>query len=1188
MQKKEKRPSLLAALFTCFGKNYVILGIIQLCFKTAVLFVQPTAVEHFINWFKEDPDSASRSDLYRNAALIIGISLVTTIYNHNYQQYLTEVGIKVRTAIAALIYRKALRLGSNSLSSSTMGKIVTLITKDVFAFEKALTFVNDMWIGLVQIAIVAYMIYCRIGISVLAGIGFLLLIIPFQIYVGRKSSLMRIKSAKNTDERIQLTTETLSAIKIIKMYSWEIFFENKINNSRRIELKKLALVYYLKCVVLIIGSLASNLSFALVILTYIWTGHFTDAGTVFFIESCFRNIKSYIIASIPMGIANASEVYASLNRLRDFLYSEEVGSKMKGVSNPIVHLNHVSARVKDTEVLTDVSISVERGLYLVTGNLGCGKSSLLKTILGEYSLSGGQMEVDGSISYAPEDPWLFPSTIRQNILFGQKYDEQRYNEVLTACALKMDLSKFERGDQTIVGDKGVNLSKGQQTRINLARAVYKNSDIYLLDDCLSHLDGRVNHFIFRKCIMEFLKSKIVIIVTTDINHIKLVYGQNILFMQNGKTLSLEDQKETLDKRVTYYMDDVETNYFEDEKDGYFANEISDDVNEETKLLPVEKSSQDNTYLEDKRSGKVNLAVYLKYYRFAGGFFALLLVLIVFLLCQFAMTASEKTLSNWVNIEPNITNLARLNSTDDTEMNEIIAKRNGFLNFYGLFILAAVVLIFTRTYLTFFFSLRASKNLHEWITHSVCNSFMTFFDGHYIGNIINRFSKDVGTIDETIPLIFYEIMRGTLAVLSIMYLISTVNVYFLIPIGVLLVKLYFIRRFYMPTGRSIKRLDAATRSPVIGHLNATMEGLTTVRAYEKQPLLIEEFDRHQDHYTSTYYMMICTSRAFGFSVDLMCSALLATIVVHLVFSDSVTLVGYVALAISQAQGLIGLLQGTVRMYSDIESNMTSIERVLEYSDIETENRERGLVKEDWPDKGKIEFRNLSLTYSTTKQRVLKDLNFIIQPGEKIGIVGRTGAGKSSIISTLFRLYDTEGSIVIDGMETKNLALVFLRTNIAIIPQDPILFSGTIRSNIDPTDRYSDDIIWKAIEKVNIKRLISNLQDKISENGSNYSSGQRQLICLARALVSQSKIIVLDEATANMDPETCGSLQSTIAQNFAQCTVLTIAHRLNTVVDSDRVMVVDQGQIVEFDDPHILLENKNGVFYNMGKHSGLLGI
>uniref|UniRef100_A0A0U9HY04 Putative ABCC protein n=1 Tax=Chrysomela populi TaxID=154003 RepID=A0A0U9HY04_CHRPP len=1182
-QKKQGRPSLIRALTACFGKRYFVLGLIQLVVKISLILIQPRALANVVAYF--DPKKGrpiSRNDLYQNAALVVGLNLLSTIYNHNYQQFVTEVGIKVRTAIVALIYRKALKLGPDSLSDISTGKIITLMTKDVFAFEKVLTFVNDMLIGLVQTAIVTYLIYTRIGFSVVAGVGFFLVIIPLQVYVGKKASAMRIRSARKTDERLQLTTETLNAIKIIKMYSWEKFFETKIHDVRKQELKYLAPVYYMKCIVMIIGTLALNISFFLLLVSYIWTGHYATAETVYFIQSCFFSLKSYITASIPIGIAQCSEVYASTKRLREFLYTEELQKRPSTTTQPRIYMSHVSAKVADTEVLKDVSLLIEKGLFLIVGSLGSGKSSLLKTIMGDYTLSQGQMSVEGKISYASEEPWLFPSTIRQNILFGQEYDENRYQQVLRVCALNLDLSKFQHGDRTIVGDKGVNLSKGQQARINLARAVYKDSDIYLLDDCLSHLDAKVNLYVYTNCIMGFLKDKIVVLVTNNLNHIKMVYGNNTLFVEDGKTLSLQQQQETLDKRITYYMDDVDYNYFEDEKADIDESYVVDASDEKAALLREENETKD-VYHETKRTGKVALSAYLRYYRFAGGCLVFLLFLTIFTLSQIALSAAEKLLSKWVIIEASLSDLST--KSNATMSSDLVTQRNQYLYIYCTLIAGGVLLVFSRTYFTFFLAVKASKNLHKAMNSSVLNSFMNFFDSHRIGNIINRFSKDLNTTDEILPLVVYEVTRNTLMVIGILVLIASVNITFLIPSAFLLILLYFIRKIYIPVGRSIKRLEASTRSPMIGYLNATLEGLSTVRAYEKQAHLIDEFDRHQDHYTSAYYMMICTTRAFGFCLDLVCTAYIASVVLQFVIGGSGSGAGDVGLAITQAMGLTGLLQWGIRQYSELENNMTAVERVLEYTDIETENREKGRRKENWPNRGDIEYRGLSLTYSTTRQMVLKDISFVIRSKEKVGIVGRTGAGKSSIISSLFRLYETEGRIFVDGLDTKTVALEFLRSNIAIIPQDPILFSGTIRSNIDPTGKYSDEAIWKAIEQLNIKRLFPNLQEKIRENGSNYSSGQRQLICLARALVSESRIIVLDEATANMDPETCALLQRTMKENFAGCTVLTIAHRLNTVTDSDRVMVVDQGRIVEFDSPSVLMEDKNGVFYNMVKTSGL---
>ncbi|CAG9825036.1 unnamed protein product [Phaedon cochleariae] len=1187
VQQNQRDPSLLKALLSCFGKTYVLLGILQFCVRTAVIFVQPEALGKLVSYFQPGQQSISESELYKYAAIVIGLNFLITVYNHNYDQLVNEVGIKVKTAVSALVYRKSLRLGPESFSKTSTGKIVTLITKDVTAFENALTYVNDMWIGVIQTGIIAFIIYRRIGISVLVGLGFYLLIIPLQLYLGKKSSLMRVSSAKKTDERLQFTTEALSAIKTIKMYTWEDFFINKIIHLRKDELDNLAPVYYLKCIVLIVGGLASNMAFFLLLMTYIWTGNLADAQTVYFIQSCFQSLKSYISISIPYGIAQCSEVYAALNRLQEFLSTEETSQQKLNATEPKIHLNHVSVKVSGTQILKDISMEVSQGLFLVTGNVGSGKSSLLKTIIGDYPRDG-HMVVDGTISYASQDPWLFPATIRQNILFGEKYNESRYKEVVRVCALKTDFSRFKNGDETILGDRGVNLSKGQQARINLARAVYRKSDVYLLDDCLSALDNKVNLYVFKKCVLEFLKDKIVVLVTHNVNHIKMVNGKNTLFIEDGTTLSLDQQKSMLDRRITYYIDDVDFNHFEEYNEDPEEEQISEEPDEKTYLLEdIDDNDTNNLYHEEKQAGKVRMAVYFKYYKFAGGILIFFLVLAVFVMCQMASSYSEKLLSQWVNTEPKLSDMIAKNLTNTTEYQETTEQRRNYLNLYCLLIVTASVLIFLRVYLLMYRSaLVAARKLHKTMATSVMNSFMTFFDGHYLGNIINRFSKDLNTTDEVLPLVVYEIFRLTLAFIGIIYLIASVNLSLLLPAAPLLVKMYFVRRLYIPTGRSMKRLDAATRSPMIGYLNASLEGLTTIRAYDKQPVLVEEFDKHQDHYTSAYYMMICTTRAFGYYLDLISVSFTAAIVMKFIFIDTDSAAGDVGLAISQAMMLTGLLQWAIRYYSELENNMTAVERVLEYTDIKTEHKTEGLIRENWPTQGVIQYDRVSLTYERTNQQVLKEVSFLTFPREKIGVVGRTGAGKSSIISTLFRLYDIDGRILIDGEDIKQLSILFLRSLIAIIPQDPILFTGTIRLNIDPTSKYTDEVIWTAIEKSHIKHLVPSLDAKIAENGSNYSAGQKQLICLARALVSQNKIIVLDEATASMDPETSRLLQDTIRDNFEQCTVLTIAHRLNTVSNSDRILVVDHGEIVEFDTPSALLANQDGVFYNLMKQSGSL--
>ncbi|KAG5889074.1 hypothetical protein JTB14_004918 [Gonioctena quinquepunctata] len=1112
-KKRKKPPSLALAIISCFGLSYVLLGLVQFVVRTALIFIQPIVISRLVAYFQPKQETISKIDLYQYAAMLIGLNFLTTVYNHNYEQFVNEIGIKVRTAVAGLVYRKALRLTPGSFSTMTTGKIVTLITKDVFAFENALTFVNDMWIGVIQTGIIGYLIYQRIGISVVASLGFYILTVPLQFYVAKKISQMRIESAKKTDERIQMTTEILSAIKIIKMYTWEAIFGKKITELRKGELRNLVPVYYLKCIVLILASLASNLSFFLLIMIYVWTGHLADAETVSFIQTLFERLKSYITISIPYGIAQGSEVIASLKRLDEFLGAEETKQEAKVTTQPKVYLDHVSVAVKDAKILKD------------------------------------------------------------------EFDEKRYNEVLRVCALQQDLSVFGNGDQTIVGDKGVNLSKGQQARISLARAVYRNSDIYLLDDCFCALDNRVNSHIFRKCVREFLKHKIVILVTNNVNHIKQVYGANTLFIENGSSLSLEEQKESLDKRITYFMDDEDLNYYEESNDD--GDDINyDELGENKKLLGEDPI---DLYHEKKLPGKVSFKVYFRYFKFAGGVLVLVPIFTVFILCQVAQSFSDKLFSKWVNTEPKLSSLIVNNLTESSEYDETNDQRHYYLNIYSVALLGVSFLTFLRVYLLISSSLRASRNLHKSMSNSVVNSYMTFFDTHYLGNIVNRFSKDLNTMDEMLPISIYEVSRHSLSLIGVIVLMATVDVMLLFPAAILLVKMFIMRRIYIKIGRNMKRLDSATRSPMIGYLNASLEGLIIAKAHQKESLLIQEFDRHQDLYTSAYYMMICATRAFAFTVDLFAASFVGAVVLKLVVNADFE-AGSVGMVLALAMGLSGLLQWAFRQYSELENNMTSIERVLEYTDIKTENKQMGQFKEDWPNNGVIEFKKVSLAYGVKKQRVLKDISFVTEQREKIGIVGRTGAGKTSIISTLFRLYQIEGNICIDGVDIKTISLELLRSSLAIIPQDPILFSGTIRSNIDPNGTFSDEEIWKAIEKAHLKNLFSSLQEAITENGSNYSSGQKQLLCMARALVSRKKIVILDEATASMDPETCRLLQSTIRKSFDHCTVLTIAHRLNTVADSDRILVVDDGEVVEFDTPSALLANTNSLFYNMMKQSG----
>lgn len=483
---------------------------------------------------------------------------------------------------------------------------------------------------------------------------------------------------------------------------------------------------------------------------------------------------------------------------------------------------------------------------------------------------------------------------------------------------------------------------------------------------------------------------------------------------------------------------------------------------------------------------------------------------------------------------------------------------------------------------------ASVKLHNKIFATITAAKMAFFDTHLSGNILNRFSKDFVIIDEMMPRAYLEFIRILFVLVGAIIVIAIVNWTLLIPTAVALTFMFILRYLFIKTSRTLKRLDGITRSPVIGYLNSSLDGLTTIRAFGNEIVLTSQFDGHQDLNSSATYMFLATSRAFGFWLDMLCAVFIGCVTFSFIIFKSAAEDGNVGLAITQAFSLTGLLQWGIRNWTDVETFMTSVERVLEYDEAEPENL-GGQDPDNWPTKGKIEYKDVCLKYTNSETYVLQKVNFVIKPSEKVGIIGRTGAGKSSIISVLFRLYEVEGAIIIDDTNIRDIQLHTVRSQISIIPQDPVLFAGTIRTNLDPHDEHTDLELWNSLGEVELRHVVENfemgLKSTVSDGGANFSVGQRQLICLARAVLRNNKILVLDEATANIDPQTDELIQKTIKRIFADCTILTVAHRLNTIIDSDKIMVVDFGTIVEFDTPQNLLDKRQGIFYSLAKQAGI---
>ncbi|XP_044266944.1 probable multidrug resistance-associated protein lethal(2)03659 [Tribolium madens] len=1149
-ENKRRKPSVCRALWACFGKTFILLGLIQFASTVVKTIWSPKALSKLISYFNPGQTDLTKQDAYYYACMVITLSLVDLIVKSNYRLAAAQLAVGIKAAVSSLLYRKSLKLSNESLSEITAGKITTITSKDLEIIETVTREGNDVWIALLQTGLICYLIYYQIGIASFAGITFFFVVLPIQALLGKMAYNLKLKCSRKCDERLEFLKEVMSAIKIIKMYTWETFFETKINNARKEELKELYKLYYTKVWILIIGNISTKLAFFIFLITYIWFGNDVSAEVVYYIASCFKDLELSLNRTIPFGISQIAEMFATTKRIESVLKSKELGPVLEYIecTEPEIILDEITVKIKDKTVLKNVSLTLHSGLHVVLGPVGSGKTTFLKTILRETGFSG-EIRVFGKISFASQEPWLFPSTIKNNILFGEKYFPERYTKILKICNLNHDLNLLPEGDDTLIGDRGLNLSKGQQARVNLARALYRESDIYLLDDCLAALDAHVSDSIFQQCICKFLKNKICIFVTNNSDYSPS--ADNIIVLESGSAKI--EKKIKLEEKI-------------------FELKAHNKNNKSEKNQVEIKSLKNTIYHEEKKSGKVPLRDYHQYVIYGGGLFIFCLLIGLFVATQLTASYSEKILSEWVTLQQNFTNYKKF------ETKSLSSERNNLLIIYVTAVIFSILLSLIRSFAFFFFTKKASFNIHKAMVYNILNSTMQFFDSHLIGNVLNRFSKDFATVDETIPFVVIECIIIIFEVVGSIILLTTVHYIFFLEAFIVLFVACVVKQYCQPAGRNMERVHVSARSPIIGHMSTSLEGLTTIRASNAQDVVIKEFERHQDLFSSAYLMVVTIFRALNFFMELVCVAFFGIVVLQFLVTDLDASVGDVGLVMTQSLATVTTFTIAIINIADCENLMISVERVLEYTKLQEEKKD-GEIIDNWPKHGLVAFNNVSLNYGTNKQ-MLKNVNFAIAPKEKLGLVGRTGAGKSSIISALFRLYEIEGSVTIDNTDIKEISLKLLRSRITVIPQDPYLFLGTIRENLDPLGRHKDEEIWKLLKDLQLDSSIDNLNSQI-DKGSNFSGGQKQLLCLARAVLRKSNILVLDEATANVDQETDALIEETVRKHFGDSTVIVVAHRLLSVMNCDKVVVMSDGRVSEFDEPGKLLKDRNSFFQSVIK-------
>uniref|UniRef100_A0A803Y2R0 Multidrug resistance-associated protein 1 n=1 Tax=Meleagris gallopavo TaxID=9103 RepID=A0A803Y2R0_MELGA len=1141
--QRSSEASLSKVLYKTFGPYFLM----SFLFKAAhdlLMFAGPEILKLLINFVNNK--SAPNWQGYFYTGLLFVCACLQTLILHQYFHICFVTGMRLKTAIVGVIYRKALVITNSARKTSTVGEIVNLMSVDAQRFMDLATYINMIWSAPLQVILALYLLWQNLGPSVLAGVAVMILLVPVNAVMAMKTKTYQVAQMKSKDNRIKLMNEILNGIKVLKLYAWELAFREKVLEIRQKELKVLKKSAYLAAVGTFTWVCAPFLVALSTFAVYVKMdeNNILDAQKAFVSLALF-NILRFPLNILPMVISSIVEASVSLKRLRVFLSHEELDPDSI-IRGPITNGEFLLLLKKNFEAeLCALHFSInftvpEGSLIAVVGQVGCGKSSLLSALLGEMDKKEGYVVVKGSIAYVPQQAWIQNATLEDNIIFGREMNESRYKRVIEACALLPDLEILPMGDRTEIGEKGVNLSGGQKQRVSLARAVYCNADTYLFDDPLSAVDAHVGKHIFEKVIgpKGILKNKTRVLVTHAVNYLPQM--DTILVMTDGEISEMGSYQELL------------------KQDGAFAEFLRTYANAEQNMESSGKLPSKSLYWE-----------YMK----AIGLYISFLSIFLFMCNHIASLASNYWLSLW---------------TDDPVVNGTQQYTNVRLGVYGALGISQGLPDFT------FFKrgIFASRHLHLDLLHNVLRSPMSFFERTPSGNLVNRFSKEIDTIDSTIPPIIKMFMGSTFNVIGaciIILLATPIAAVIIPPLGLVYL---LVQRFYVATSRQLKRLESVSRSPVYSHFNETLLGVSVIRAFEEQKRFIKQNDIKVDENQKAYYPSIVANRWLAVRLEFVGNCIVLFAALFAVIARNKLSPGLVGLSVSYSLQITAYLNWLVRMTSDLETNIVAVERVKEYAEMEKEAEwsiEEAAPANTWPEEGKVEFRGFGLRYREDLDLVLKNINITINGGEKIGIVGRTGAGKSSLTLGLFRINEAaEGEIIIDGINIAKIGLHDLRFKITIIPQDPILFSGSLRMNLDPFDQHSDEDIWRSLELAHLKNFVSSLPDKLnhecSEGGENLSVGQRQLVCLARALLRKSKILVLDEATAAVDLETDNLIQSTIKSQFEECTVLTIAHRLNTIMDYTRVLVLDRGEVVECDSPDNLLQAK-GLFYSMAKDSGL---
>ncbi|KAJ4988381.1 ABC transporter [Stagonosporopsis vannaccii] len=1108
------------------------------------------------------------------------------------------------------------------------GRIVNLMSTDTYRVDQASGFFHMIWTAPIGILITTALLLVNLTYSALPGLGLILIAMPLLARSVKSLFHRRVAINKVSDQRVSLTQEILQAVRFVKFFGWETSFLQRIQEIRKKEIRGIQVLLTIRNAVLAVGMsmpvFASMLSF----ITFSQVNPNMDPAKIFSSLALFNSMR-IPLNFLPLVIGQVIDANASVKRIQEFLMAEEAEDNAKwdyDAKDAVVLSNadftwerhptsdevtngpnkkklgnetkaETKARVQNEEneqaadeerkknaaeekpfEMKGLNLTFGRNeLVAIIGSVGSGKSSLLGALAGDMRKTSGEVIMGASRAFCPQYAWIQNATVRENIIFGKDFDQKWYDQVIDACALRPDLDMLPVGDATEIGERGITVSGGQKQRMNIARAIYFNADIVLMDDPLSAVDAHVGRHIMDNAICGLLKDKCRILATHQLHVLNRC--DRIIWVEKGEVQAVDTFPNLMAHNEGFQQ--LMTMTASEEKHEEEEEALEDEVEDEKKIAKKQKKQKKAAALmqvEERATKNVSWDVWFQYIKAGGGIWVGPLVFILLVLSQGANIVTSLWLSYWTS-------------------DKFGYSEGAYIGAYAAFGFSQALLMFLFSWAVSVFGTEAGKKMLHMAITRVLRAPMSFFDTTPLGRITNRFSKDIDVMDNTLTDAIRMYFLTLAMIISVFILIIAYYYYYAIALGPLFIFFMFSAAFYRSSAREVKRHEAVLRSTVFARFGEAVMGTPTIRAYGLQSQFSRTVREAIDDMNSAYYLTFANQRWLSSRLDVVGILLVFTTGILVVTSRFNVNPSIAGLVLSYILTIVQMIQFTVRQLAEVENNMNSTERIYHYG---TQLEEEAPLHTDvqvrptWPEHGEIVFENVEMRYRDGLPLVLKGLSMHVRAGERIGVVGRTGAGKSSIMSALFRLQELAGgSITIDGMDISKIGLQNLRSNLAIIPQDPTLFKGTIRSNLDPFHKKSDLELWSALRQADLVSNDAEMGDKsgrihldsvVEEEGLNFSLGQRQLLALARALVRGSQIIICDEATSSVDFETDQKIQQTIVEGFAGKTLLCIAHRLKTIISYDRICVMDQGQIAELDTPLNLYE-QGGIFRGMCERSGI---